>query len=204
MARRERPAHWHGHVTGGDGFSIAFDTVTNNRAYATSGFWSGCTPSVPCSIMFQSTDSGANWINIGLCTGWFSQTIPTSEQDCVTAAPGTHPIKVDPTDSNYVYYGGVTDLWQTTNGMGSSFRQISAGLWPHHCVGHCAGESKQRRCRFQRAGVGKTDAKAPSGVIFTNITRDLPNRAVTRILFDPNDPTVIYVTLAGFVPPRTL
>src|SRR5262249_17335129 len=48
-----------------------------------------------------------------------------------------------------------------------------------------------------------TNAKAstvgpPSGVTFTNITRNLPNRPVTRILFDPNDPTVIYVTLSGF------
>ncbi len=185
-------------TTGGDGFSIAFDTVTNNRAYATSGFWSGCTPSVPCSIMFQSTDSGANWINIGLCTGWFSQTIPTSEQDCVTAVPGTHPIKVDPTDSNYVYYGGVTDLWQTTNGMGSSFRQISAGFGRPTALDIARANPNNVVVGFNGQVWVSTNAKAPSGVTFANITRDLPNRAVTRILFDPNDPAVIYATLAGF------
>ena len=185
-------------TTGGDGFSIAFDTMTNNIAYATSGFWSGCTPSLPCSIMFQSTDSGANWISLGSCTGWFSQSIPTSEQDCVTAAPGTHPIKVDPTDSNYAYYGGVTDLWQTTNGLGSSFRQISAGFGRPTTLDIAGANPNNVVVGFNGQVWVSTNAKAPSGVTFTNITRNLPNRAVTRILFDPNDPTVIYATLTGF------
>ena len=37
-----------------------------------------------------------------------------------------------------------------------------------------------------------------TGVTFTNITRDLPNRVVNRLAFDPNDPTVLYAVLSGF------
>ena len=189
---------------GGDGFSIAFDPINTSTAYATSGFWSGCpAPGIPCSVMFQSTTSGASWINAGSCTGWFSATIPQSEQDCVTAVPGTHPIKVDPTDANYVYYGGVTDLWQTTNGMGSSFRQISNNFGRPNSVDIAAGNPNNVVAGFNGQVWVSTNAKAatvgpPSGVIFNNITRNLPNRNVTRVLFDPNDPAVIYVTLAGF------
>ena len=38
----------------------------------------------------------------------------------------------------------------------------------------------------------------PSGVTFTDITRNLPGRFVTRVRFDPNDPNTIYAVLAGF------
>lgn len=195
-------------TTGGDGFSIAFDPVNLSRAYHTSGFYSqgSCVapPVIPCSIMFQSTDSGSSWI--GGCSGWFSQTIPTSEQDCVTAVPGTHPIKVDPTDGNYVYYGGVLDLWQTTNGMGSSFRKISNGFGRPNAVDIARGNSNNVVVGLNGQVWVSTNAKAstvgpPSGVIFTNITRNLPNRPVTRVLFDPNDPTVIYASLTGFGTP---
>jgi hypothetical protein len=41
----------------------------------------------------------------------------------------------------------------------------------------------------------------PSGVIFTNITRNLPNKNVTRVIFDPNDPNTIYAVLGGFNSP---
>jgi len=191
---------------GGDGFSIAFDTVNPSTAYHTSGFYSQGTcpppPVIPCSIMFQSTTSGSTWI--GGCSGWFSQTIPTSEQDCVTAAPGTHPIKVDPTDSNYVYYGGVTDLFQTTNGMGSSFRAIGSGFGRPTALDIARANPNNVVVGFSGQVWVSTNAKAPSGVTFTNITRDLPtttNRPVSRILFDPNDPTVIYATLVGFGTP---
>lgn len=196
-------------TVGGDGFSIAFDSVNPSTAYQTSGFYSQGTcsppPIIPCSIMFQSTDSGSTWIGSTGCTGWFSQSIPTSEQDCITAAPGTHPIKVDPTDSNYVYYGGVTDLFQTTNGMGSSFRAIGSGFGRPTALDIARANPNNVVVGFSAQVWVSTNAKAPSGVTFTNITRDLPtmngNRPVSRILFDPNDPTVIYATLAAFGTP---
>jgi hypothetical protein len=37
----------------------------------------------------------------------------------------------------------------------------------------------------------------PSGVTFTDITRNLPPRNVARVAFDPNDPTVLYAVLGG-------
>jgi hypothetical protein len=33
---------------------------------------------------------------------------------------------------------------------------------------------------------------------FADITRNLPNRAVTRLAFDPNDPTTLYAVMSGF------
>ena len=43
------------------------------------------------------------------------------------------------------------------------------------------------------------DAGVPfGGVIFTEITRDLPSRFVNRLAFDRNDPSTIYAVLAGF------
>jgi hypothetical protein len=43
------------------------------------------------------------------------------------------------------------------------------------------------------------DGSAPfGGVIFTDITRDLPNRFVNRLAFDPNDHSTIYAVLSGF------
>jgi hypothetical protein len=38
----------------------------------------------------------------------------------------------------------------------------------------------------------------PSGVVFRDITGDLPSRFVTRVAFDPHDANVVYATLAGF------
>src|SRR5205823_4623306 len=38
----------------------------------------------------------------------------------------------------------------------------------------------------------------PNGVTFTDITRNLPGRSVLRVVFDPNDPTVLYAVLGGF------
>jgi len=70
-------------------------------------------------------------------------------------------------------------------------------------VGRGAGEQQQRRRRGRSSVFLSTNALAatvgpPSGVTFANITRNLPNRAVTRVAFDPIDPTVIYVALSGF------
>ena len=38
----------------------------------------------------------------------------------------------------------------------------------------------------------------PTGVTFTDITRDLPARNVARAIFDPVDPTTIYAVITGF------
>jgi hypothetical protein len=43
-----------------------------------------------------------------------------------------------------------------------------------------------------------TTVGPPSGVIFHDITGDLPVRFVTRVAFDPNDENVVYATLSGF------
>ena len=119
---------------------------------------------------------------------------------CYGGARHSPDQEVDPTDSNYVYYGGVTDLWQTTNGMGSSFRQISAGFGRPTALDIARANPNNVVVGFNGQVWVSTNAKAPSGVTFANITRDLPNRAVTRILFDPNDPLLSMQPWQDLVP----
>jgi hypothetical protein len=199
---------------GGDGFGVAFDTITPTRAYMTSGFWGGCSPPLAqpfsCTLAFQSTTSGSSWVGSpsygnASCGGEYSVgNVPNAELDCVTAVPGVHPMRVDPTDSNYVYLGGAQNLFQTTNGTGGSFRNISNNNFGRPNSVDIAAANPNNVA----VGVGSqvwvsTNAKAatvgaPNGVTFTNITRNLPGGAVTRVAFDPNDPTTIYATLSGF------
>jgi ASPM-SPD-2-Hydin domain-containing protein/HYDIN/CFA65/VesB family protein len=175
---------------GGDGFDIAYDGVTPGRIYGTSGFWPA-----PCTRVFVSTADATD----------LSPTVPTSQditpwgttsdQNC-----GVFPITTSPTNAGHVYVSGNQNLWQTTNG-GSSWRILS----PFATTGDV--DVAPANPNFVVIAVGKrvfvsTNALAatvgpPSGVTFTDITRNLPSRNVARVLFDPVDPTVIYAVLGG-------
>jgi HYDIN/CFA65/VesB family protein/ASPM-SPD-2-Hydin domain-containing protein len=175
---------------GGDGFDIAYDGVTAGRVYGTSGFWPA-----PCTRVFVS---GADATDL-------SSTVPTpqditpwgtsTDQNC-----GVFPITTSPSNAGHVYVSGNQNLWQTTNG-GSSWRIIS----PFATTGDV--DVAAANPNFVVIGVGNqvfvsTNALAatvgpPTGVTFTDITRNLPSRNVARALFDPIDPTIIYAVLGG-------
>jgi Abnormal spindle-like microcephaly-assoc'd, ASPM-SPD-2-Hydin len=175
---------------GGDGFDIAYDGVTPGRVYGTSGFWPA-----PCTRVFVSNADATD----------LSPTVPTpqditpwgttSDQNC-----GVFPITTSPTNAGHVYVSGNQNLWQTTNG-GGSWRIIS----PFATTGDV--DVAAANPNFVVIGVGRrvfvsTNALAatvgpPTGVTFTDITRNLPSRNVARTLFDPVDPTVIYAVLGG-------
>jgi len=175
---------------GGDGFDVAYDGVTPNTVYCTSGFWP-----TPCTRVFVSGADGTN----------FTSTVPSS-QDITpwgTASDtqcGVFPVTTDPSNAGHVYVSGNQNLWQTQNG-GTSWRKLSA------FAGTGDVDVAEANGNFVVIAVGtlvfvSTNALAatvgpPTGVTFTNITRNLPSRNVARVLFDPVDPTVLYAVLGG-------
>jgi hypothetical protein len=177
---------------GGDGFDIAYDGVTAKRVYGTSGFWPA-----PCTRVFVSNADATD----------LSPTVPTP-QDVSGAAWGTtsdqacgvFPVATSASNAGHVYVSGNQNLWQSTDG-GGTWRVIRAFA----TTGNPAVAPSNSN--FVAIGVGtrvfvSTNVLAstvgpPTGVVFTDITRDLPTRNVARVAFDPVDPTTIYAVLGG-------
>ncbi|WP_433379270.1 choice-of-anchor D domain-containing protein [Actinoplanes sp. CA-142083] len=169
---------WAG-TNGGDGWDVVYDGGTAGRMYCTSGFWSPA----PCTRVWRSDDDGTNWAEV---TPWGT----TSDAGCYLS-----PIATDPGAADTVYVSGNQNLWQS---------QDAGGTW--RIVGSFAGVAEPAVAPTDSGSVvvavGRrvfvsTDALA-AGPTFTDITRNLPSRAVLRAEFDPADPTVIFCVLGGF------
>jgi hypothetical protein len=174
---------------GGDGWDAAYDGVTAGRLYGTSGFWPN-----PCTRVFVSTADGTD----------FPPTVPSAQditpwgtatdQGCYLAS-----IACDPSAAGIVYASGNQNLWQSQNG-GGTWRNI--GVVPGNpAVALSNGNNvvvASGTQVFLTTNALATTVGPPTGVTFTNITRNLPNRSVQRVEFDPNDPSVIYAVLGGF------
>lgn len=115
------------------------------------------------------------------------------------------PITTDPSTAANVYVSGSNNLWQSTSG-GTNWRML---LGPSGAFGSTGNVDVARTnsnnvvIAVNRRVFVSTNSLAatvgpPSGVSFTDITRNLPSRNVIRAVFDPNDPTVIYGVLGGF------
>lgn len=184
-------------TAGGDGWDFAFDTANPNQAFQSGGFY--CCP-YPCTLVFKSADSGATWPTI---ISYGAGKIPDTEMDCsIFGGVQVHAVNVDPNNAGFVYVSGASSLFQTTDG-GTTFRNLNN-------FGNRVGEVAVAKANSNIVAVGvrnqvwvTTNALAssvgpPSGVTFTNITRNLPGRDIVRVAVDPNDPTVIYATASGF------
>jgi hypothetical protein len=169
-----------------------FDAVNTSTAYVSSGFWSPA----PCTRIWRSVDDGVTW---GQGPGTGVEITPwgtTTDQGCYLA-----PLKADPSNGGTLYASGSQNLWQTRD-SGGTWRiirntggtgQIAVAPANSNNVAFAIGRDVFVSTNALAATVG-----APSGVTFTSITRNLPNRIVTRVAFDPSDPSVIYVVLSGF------
>lgn len=169
---------------GGDGWDIEYDGVTSAQVYGSSGFWSPA----PCTRVFRSTDDGASWGTE--ITPWGTAT----DAGCYLAR-----IATDPSTAGIVYASGSQNLWQSRDG-GSTWRNLgafpgAASVAPSN--GNNVVVASGSRV-FVSTNALATTVGPPSGVTFTNITRNLPARSVLRAAFDPQDPTVIYAVLGGF------
>jgi photosystem II stability/assembly factor-like uncharacterized protein len=179
-------------TNGGDGWDVAYDSAIAGQLYTASGFWRPA----PCTRVFRSTDDGATWSGI---TPWGTT---GDGARCYLSSVST-----DPSNGGTVYVSGSQNLWQSRDG-GNTWRTI--GAFPIPTTNFVAATATVARTNGNNVVVVvlnqvfvSTNALAatvgpPSGVTFTNITRNLPGRNVLRAAFDPNDPTVIYAVLGGF------
>lgn len=178
-------------TAGGDGIDVAFDKVATT-AYG-----------IANTAFLKSTDGGATWpIN-------FSSQLPTSQVSIFL-----NRLATDPNNAGYLYVGGSAgsgnpfvpapgDILQSTDGT-TSFRGL--GLMSSAFVTSmdvAPGDSNHLVAASGTQVFVTTNALAPTvgpptGVVFQEITGDLPARFVTRVAFDPNDTNVVYATLAGY------
>jgi photosystem II stability/assembly factor-like uncharacterized protein len=171
---------------GGDGWDVAYDGTVAKQVYASSGFWSPA----PCTRVHRSTDDGASFGTE--ITPWGT----TSDAGCYLA-----PVTTDPSTGNVVYVSGSQNLWQSRNGGGtwrilspfSGTGTVDVARANGNNVVIAVGNQVFVSTNALAATVGP-----PTGVTFTNITRNLPSRNVARVAFDPIDPTVIFAVLGGF------
>jgi len=156
----------------------------------------------------KSTDSGSTWTDI-------TSNIPNGGCNNQVAT-FSNSLDVDPNNAGYLYFGGTSNqptgcatavpgqLFQTTNG-GTSWRQITnftaiTGAGP---TAVSIGNANIVAVMDNGKVYLSTNALAatvgpPSGVVFTDITRNLPGGGVTQLAFDPNDPSTLYATLSGY------
>jgi hypothetical protein len=176
---------------GGDGWDMAYDGVTAGRVYGTSGVWPA-----PGTRVFVSTVDGTD----------FPPTVP-SAQDITPwgttsdQAVNIFPVATDPNTAGIVYVSGNQNLWQSTNG-GVNWRIISPFAGTGNVdVARTNGNNVVIAVGnqvFVSANALAATVGPPSGVTFTNITRNLPTgRNFLRAVFDPNDPNMIYCVVGG-------
>lgn len=178
------PPGWTG-TNGGDGWDVVYDGGIAGQLYCTSGFW---TPA-PCTRVYRSTDDGVTW---GEVTPWGTAT----DAGCYLA-----PIATDPSAGGNVYVSGSQNLWQSQDG-GNTWRIVggfpgagNASVAPTRSTNVVVAVGTQV---FVSTNALAATVGAPTGVVFTDITRNLPSRNVQRAAFDPHDPTVVYAVLGGF------
>ena len=170
---------------GGDGWDVVYDGTVAGQVYCTSGFWSPA----PCTRIWRSTNDGASFPTE--ITPWGT----TSDAGCYLG-----PLATDPSSGGILYASGSQNLWQSQDG-GNNWRVLSAFAG--------TGDVDVARTNGNNVAIAvgnqvfvTTNALAatvgpPTGVVFTDITRNLPPRNVARIAFDPNDPNTLYVVLGG-------
>ncbi len=166
-------------IFGGDGFYVLVDPNNSQTIYAEYQF----------GELFKSTNGGASFSYI------------VNDQMKSEPHNWSTPIAMDPFDSNVLYYG-TNSIWRSMNG-GTSWTKISPNL--------------TRQLENSRLGTITTIAVNPSfseviyvgtddglvwrsgdnGDSWQNITGSLPFRWVTRVVPDPYDPGVVYVTFSG-------
>jgi len=166
---------------GGDGWDVSYDGGSPPLLYSTSGG--------PSTLVRQSTNDGITFPT--------DVTPPWSSAD--TGGFYLTPLTADPSASGVLYVSGLKNLWQR---LGGAWRiiltpgtagNVDVAPTNGNNVIIAVGSQVFVSTNAQAATVGP-----PTGVTFTNITRNLPGRNVYKAVFDPVDPTTIYAVLNGF------
>jgi hypothetical protein len=170
---------------GGDGGFCAVDPNDDSYCYGEYVFLQ----------VFRSQDHGL--------TGQF---IYSGIADAVVNAAFIAPFTLDPNDSNRMFAGGIS-LWRSNNVRlgnppGWSSIKPPAGFLIS-AIAVAAGDSNSVWVAHQDGEIFKSAnalAASPTwSVVDDNAgVNPLPNRFPTRILIDPSNPNIVYVTFGGF------
>jgi photosystem II stability/assembly factor-like uncharacterized protein len=182
--RAATPPAWNA-TFGGDGWDVAYDGSSPPVLYGSSGG--------PNSVVSQSTDDGQTFSSPASLQ-------PPWNPNIETGGFLLNQIAADPSASGILYMSGAQNLWQRQS-SGTWRIVTSPGSTGNVDVAPANGNNVVIAAGTQV--FASTNALAstvgpPSGVVFNNITRNLPARNVARAVFDPTDPTIIYAVLTGF------
>lgn len=164
------------HIFGGDGFYVTVDFTNSNILYAESQF----------GALGKSTNGGASWS--GATSGIFGSTNWST------------PVIMDPNNNQVLYYGA-EQVFRTTNGA-SSWTAISPDLTPvfYNRLGTIttiAVAPTNSNVIWAGTDAGNVWVSTDYGVNWSEVTGTLPERWVTRVVADPIDENVAYVTFSG-------
>lgn len=166
-------------IWGGDGFYVVVDYNNSNIIYAES----------QNGGLVKSTDGGFGWSD---GTNGINGSEPTN---------WSTPVVMDPNSSNILYYG-THSLYRTTNSA-VSWTKISPQLtdW---VTGRRLGTITTIAAAPTNSNVifvGTDDAhvwvSSNNGANWIDVSAGLPERWVTRVVVDPSDENIVYVTFSG-------
>jgi photosystem II stability/assembly factor-like uncharacterized protein len=167
-------------IFGGDGFYVIVDHTNPNIIYAES----------QNGNLGKSIDGGFSW--------------DYEMQNGIAEAEPKNwstPVVMDPVTSTKLYYG-TNFLYRTTNGA-QSWTKISPALtdWEEGKRLGTITTIAVSPTNTNVIYVGTDDAhiwvSTNNGTNWTEISNSLPERWVTRIVVDPNDENIVYVTFSG-------
>jgi photosystem II stability/assembly factor-like uncharacterized protein len=171
--------HW---TAGGAGLDDDYvSALLVNPADATTLYAGTAHPNASPQRVFKSTDSGQTWSQTGLDANGFPIDV----------------LAVDPDDSSRVaaVTRGASGYFQTENG-GISWRTVNLGV----------GCGSVRTVRYESpgdgvlAGVSNGVCRSDNGGTTWTHFDVAPLSSVEDLLFDPNDPSVVYAAAAPVVP----
>ena len=170
-------------IIGGDGFHVIVDPTDNQRIYGEYQFGG----------LQRSEDGGNNF---------FSATEgidPADRQNWNT------PVVMDPSNPNVLYYGS-NRLYRTTN-YAQNWTAISDdltnGLHPSGSgsfgtLTAIAVAPSELNTIYIGTDDGNVQVTFDGGTSWTNISADLPDRYVTEVAVDYDNPQIAYVTFSGY------
>lgn len=166
-------------ILGGDGFYVNIDPTNPNVIYAEWQFGN----------LYKSTNGGNNFFQV---MNGINSSDPRN---------WSTPVVMDPNNNNVLYYG-TNKLYRTTNGA-ANWSAISPML-TFYPPGNRLGTLTTIAVAPSNSNViyvGTDDAQVwvstNYGTNWTNISAGLPNRWVTRVVVDPYNEDIVYVTFSG-------
>ncbi|MBL4592322.1 MAG: T9SS type A sorting domain-containing protein [Flavobacteriales bacterium] len=159
------------HVTGGDGMECIVDYSNPNIMYSTSQY----------GTIYKSTNGGNSFSGItGSITG---------------SGAWVAPYTLDPVNPNTIYLG-YEDVWKSTNG-GNSWNTISN--FPSSIDLKSLVVAPSNNNVIYAATNNIIYSTTNGGGNWTDITAGLPNNVITYITVHNLNPSVLWVSLSGFI-----